>query len=161
MLKYQITEQEYNEALRLSKETKLKRVEKRLQIVIRRYEGESDEAIAKSLRYHPKSISRICKQFKEQSAKEFARHKYGGNRQVVSDEKEAEILESFRKEAEDGQVIRATDIKKVFDEHRGKDTGRGYIYMLLKRHKWRLVVPRGAHPQKASEAEIEASNRGI
>ena len=161
MSKHKITEQEYHEALRLSDETKLKRVYKRLQVVIRRYEGESDDEIANSLKYHPKSISRICKQFKEQSAKEFARHKYGGNRQAVSTEKEAEVLAGFKKEAEAGQVVRASKIKKAFDELRGKDTGRGYVYMLLKRHKWRQVMPRGAHPQKASEAEIETSNRGI
>lgn len=102
MAKYKITEQEYREAKALSRENNLKRVDKRLQVVIRRYEGESDEVIASSLKYHPKSISRICKQFKEQTVEEFARHKYGGNRQVVSDEKEIKILESFRKEAEAG-----------------------------------------------------------
>jgi hypothetical protein len=31
--------------------------------------------------------------------------------------------------------------------------------MLLERHDWRMVMPRGKHPKKASEAEIEASKK--
>ena len=73
--------------------------------------------------------------------------------------KEAEILEYFMKAAVAGQVVRASDIKKAFDALRGKDTGRGYIYMLLERHNWRMVMPRGAHPQKASDEAIEASKK--
>ena len=120
-----------------------------------------DEAIANKLSYHPHYISQLCADFKKQGLEAYAKHKYGGNNQAVDTQKEAEILESFREAAEAGQVVRATDIKKAFDEYRGKDTGRGYIYMLLARHDWRQVMPRGAHPQKASDEDIEASGRGI
>ena len=89
----------------------------------------------------------------------YAKHKYGGNNQVISTEKEKEILDNFKEKAKTGQVVRATDIKKAFDKHRGKDTGRGYIYMLLDRHDWRMVMPRGAHPEKASDEDIEASKK--
>ena len=77
----------------------------------------------------------------------------------MSDDEEREILDKFRKEAEQGKVVTAWEIKKAFDEVRGKDTGRGYIYMLLERHKWRMVVPRGKHPMKASDEDIEASKK--
>ncbi len=53
----------------------------------------------------------------------------------------------------------ANSIKKAFDKKRGKDTGRGYVYMLLKRHKVRKVMPRTAHPKKATEEVIEASKK--
>ena len=40
-----------------------------------------------------------------------------------------------------------------------KDTGRGYIYMLLKRKGYRKVMPRSKHPKKAKEEAIEASKK--
>ncbi len=61
--------------------------------------------------------------------------------------------------AQKGEIVTVADIKAEFDRVIGKDTGRGYIYMLLKRHNWRLVMPRSRHPKKADEAEIEASKK--
>ena len=158
-MKHLITKQEYEDAKEFARKNKLKRVDKRLQVIILRYEGLTDAEIADKLGYHEKYVGQLCADFKRDGLLEYARHKYGGNNQAVDAQKEAEILESFREAAEAGQVVRATDIKKAFDEYRGKDTGRGYIYMLLKRHDWRQVMPRGAHPQKASDEDIEASKK--
>lgn len=159
MKKHIITDQEYGIAKKLSKETKLKRVERRLQVIILRYEGLKDIEIAEKLNYTRKRVSQLCAEFKKVGAEEYARHKYGENAQKLSDDEEREILDKFRKEAEQGKVVTAWEIKKAFDEVRGKDTGRGYIYMLLERHKWRMVVPRGKHPMKASDEDIEASKK--
>ena len=160
MSKYKITEQEYNEVLELVKINKLKRVDRRLQVIVLRYEGFSNEEIAGRLGYSGKqSISRLCADFKRQGLEKYAGHKYGGNHRALDDAKEQEILDGFRTKAELGQQVTAVDIKKAFDEERGKDTGSGYIYMVLKRHKWRMVMPRGKHPKKATEAEIEASKK--
>jgi len=160
MSKYTITEQEYNEVLKLIKVNKLKHVDRRLQVIILRYEGFSNEEIADRLGYFGKqSISRLCADFKKQGLKMYAKHKYGGNHKALDDTKEKEILDSFRAKAELGQQVTAVDIKRAFDEERGKDTGSGYIYMVLKRHKWRMVMPRGKHPKKATEVEIEASKK--
>jgi len=158
--KYIITEQEYAEVKRLEKQNKHKSVNRRLQVIILRYEGMKDSEIARKLNYSSnKTISRLCTDFKKQGLAEYARHKYGGNNQAVDSAKEKEILDSFREKAESGKVVTAADIKRAFDEHRGKDTGRGYIYMLLERHNWRMVMPRGKHPKGANEAEIEASKK--
>lgn len=61
--------------------------------------------------------------------------------------------------AEGGHIITAQDIKRAFDQRIGEDTGRGYIYMLLKRHGGRKVMPRAKHPKKADEEAIEASKK--
>jgi len=159
MAKHIITEQEYSKVLRLAKENKNKRVDKRLQVIILRYEGMTYNEIADKLGYAKSWVSTLCADFKRQGAVEYARHKYGGNHKALDCAKEKEILDSFRAKAEAGQQITAADIKRVFDEERGKDTGRGYVYMVLKRHGWRMVMPRGKHPKKASEAEIEASKK--
>ena len=160
--KHIITEQEYNEVKHLAKLNKHKSVQRRLQVIILRYEGMKDKDIADKLDYSSdKAISRLCAKFKKLGAAEYARHKYGGNNQVIDTDKEKEILESFRIKAEAGQLVTAFDIKKAFDDYRGKDTGRGYIYMLLKRHDWRMVMPRGKHPKRASNEEILSSSRSI
>jgi len=125
--KHIITEQEYNEARCLAKLNKNKRVQRRLQVIMLRYEGMKYKDIAKKLDYSSdKAISRLIADFKAQGVVGYARHKYGGNNQAVDTDKEKEILESFRIKAESGQLVTAFDIKKAFDEYRGKDTGRGY-----------------------------------
>jgi len=83
----------------------------------------------------------------------------GGNNQAVDTATEAKIIDKFRKEAEAGRVVSAVEIKKAFDTHRDKDTGRSYIYSVLERHNWRKVMPRGKHSKGASEAEIEATKK--
>src|SRR5215469_11168250 len=135
MMKHTISEEEYNEVKKLAKSNTNKRVDKRLQVIILRYEGKSDKEIGDKLEYNSKYVSQLCADFKNQGIAKYAKHKYGGNNQAVT--KQKEILDNFSKKAESGQIVTATDIKRAFDEYRGKDTGRGYIYMLLKRHGWR------------------------
>ena len=159
MIKYKITEAEYKAVKEASKRNKNKRVDKRLQVIILRYEGMKDADTGVKLGYSRKCVSRLCAEFKKVGLEEYSRHKYGGNNQAMTTDEETKILESFRKQAESGKVVTAQDIKAAFDKKRGKDTGRGYIYMLLARHKWRIVMPRGKHPKKASEEDIEASKK--
>lgn len=159
MVKHIISEQEYNEVVGLAKANRLKRVDRRLQVIVLRYEGLKDVEIADKLGYSRKRVSQLCAEFKRVGATEYARHKYGGNAQVIDSSREKEILDSFMAKAELGQQVTAVDIKRAFDEERGKDTGSGYVYMVLKRHKWRMIMPRGKHPKKATEAEIEASKK--
>jgi transposase len=159
MKKHTITAEEYEEVKELSKRNKNKRVDKRLQAIMLRYEGKKDCEIAEKLGYSRKWVSNLCAEFKTVGAEEYARHKYGGNHQSLSNEEERLIIDDFKAKAEKGQLVTAQEIKKVFDEKRGKDTGRGYIYMVLARHNWRMVMPRSKHPKKASDEEIESSKK--
>ena len=154
-----ITEEEYMQVKELAKSNKNKRVDKRLQVIILRYEGKKDCEIGEKLGYNRKRVSQLCADFKKDGLEEYARHKYGGNNQALSYEEEKEILNVFEEKASKGEIVTAQDIKKAFDEKRGKDTGRGYIYMLLERHNWRMVMPRGKHPKKANDEVIEASKK--
>ena len=52
----------------------------------------------------------------------------------MSYEEEQAILDIFTAKAEIGQIITVQGIKAEFDRRLGRDTGRGYIYMLLNRH---------------------------
>ena len=108
---------------------------------------------------HPKSVNQMCRRYREQGWAEYARNKYTSHRRALTEEKENEILGRFEKAAEAGQEVTAKEIKAAFDEVRGKNTGSGYIYMLLKRHGWRKVMPRSRHPKAASEEACEASKK--
>jgi len=159
MQKHKISTEEYEAAKVLAKRNMHKRVDKKLQVIILRYEGMKDVEIGEKLGYARKWVSQLCAEFKRVGLEEYARHKYGGNNQALSTEEERAILSEYEQKAVEGQIVTAWEIKKRFDEVRGKDTGRGYIYQLLERHKWRFVTPRSRHPNKASDEEIESSKK--
>jgi len=124
-----------------------------------RYEGKTDKEIAEKLDFHPKRIRQLRAEFAMKGLEEYARHQYGGNSRSLSKEEETTILEKCKEKAASGQIVTVKEIKAAFDEKRGKDTGRGYIYMVLARHGWRKVMPRSKHPKKASDEGIEASKK--
>ena len=159
MQKHKISTEEYEATKAAIKQNMHKRVDKRLQVIILRYEGMKDVQIGEKLGYSRKRISQLCAEFKRVGLEEYARQKYAGNHRAMSVEEEQKILAEFVEKAVEGQVVTAKEIKLRFDEVRGKDTGRGYIYMLLTRHKWRFVMPRSKHPNKVSDEEIESSKK--
>lgn len=159
MKKYIITEQEYKAVKEAARKNKHKRVEKRLQVILLRYEGYKDIEISEKLGYSRKRISQMCAEFKAVGLETYGTHKYGGNNRSLSIDEENEILKGFEERAAKGEIVTVQTIKVAFDEKLGKDTGRVYIYMLLERHGWRKIMPRSKHPQKASDEAIEASKK--
>ena len=159
MRRFQIREEEYRSIQEAEKATKEKNVSRRLRILMMRYEGYKVREIAQITGMGINSISQLCRRYREQGLERFIENKYGGNRRALTEEQENAILERFEKAAEAGQEVTATEIKAAFDEIRGKDTGRGYIYMLLERHGWRKVMPRSRHPKAANEEACEASKK--
>lgn len=156
---YHITEEEYEKIKDAEKGTKDKRISKRLKVLMLRYEGKSNSEIAEKLDLSIDRISHLVSEFKRDGLAEYIRIKYTGNHRNMSYEEEQEILDRFKKAGEAGQIITVKEIKAVFDGKLGRDTGRGYIYMLLARHGWRKIKPRPRHPQRASEEEIAASKK--
>lgn len=156
---YQITEEEYKEIVIREKQTRDKRISKRLRVLMLRYEGKSNPEIAAKLDISTDRLSHLISEYKRVGLEEYVRVKYTGNHRNMSYEKEQEILDRFQEAAKAGQVITVKEIKAAFDEKLGRDTGRGYIYMLLKRHRWRKLKPRSRHPKKASDEEIAASKK--
>ena len=159
MKTYHISEAEYEAAKELAKKNQNKRVDKRLQVILLRYEGLKDREIGEKLGYHRKRVSQLCAEFAEKGLEEYARHKYGGNHRALTDEEEREILNNVSEKAEKGEIVTVREIKDALDEKRGKDTGRVYVYNVLHRQQWRKVMPRSRHPKAADEATVEASKK--
>ena len=152
-------EEEYEAVKAAEKETKDKNTSRRLRVLMMRYEGYKVREIAEITGMRINSISQLCRRYREQGLEEFKRNKATSHRYALPVEKEREILARFEEAAEAGQEVTVQEIKAAFDEERGKDTGRGYIYMVLKRHGWRKVMPRLKHPKAASEEACEASKK--
>ena len=159
MSRFQISEEEYEAIKEAEKGTNDKNVSRRLRVLMLRYEGYKVRELAKIFGMRSNSISQLCRRYREQGLEEFMRNKYTSHRRALTEEQEQEILSRFEKAAEAGKEVTALEIKAAFDETRGKDTGRGYIYALLRRHGWRKVMPRPKHPKAASEEACEASKK--
>ena len=159
MKRFQISEAEYEAIKAAEKAAKGKKESRRLRVLMMRYEGYSASETAKILGINRSSVYLQYNRYKAEGLEEFTRNKYAGNHHALTEAQEKEILDRFEKAAEAGQVVTAQDIKRAFDEVRGKDTGRGYIYMLLERHGWRKVMPRSKHPKAANEEACEASKK--
>ena len=157
---YTISADEYQKLVEAEKQCKDKRTSKKLTVLLIRFSGVSIAETAQRMNCSERKVARLVSEYKKQGLEEFVRCKYaGGNHRSLSEEEENDILAQFEKMAEEGHIVTAQDIKKAFDERIGKDTGRGYIYMLLKRHGWRKVMPRAKHPKKADEEAIQASKK--
>ena len=159
MKRFQLSEEEYQEIKAAEKATKDKNVSRRLRVLMLRHEGNTTTEAGKATGMSRVNVSLVCRRYREQGLEEFVRNKYTSHRRALTEEQENEILERFEKAAEAGQEVTAMDIKAAFDEARGKETGSGYIYMLLKRHGWRKVMPRSKHPKAADEEACEASKK--
>ena len=159
MSRFQITQEEYEAIKAAEQKCRDKKTSKRLQILMLRYEGYKVADIAKIYSTRKEWISQMCRRYREQGLEEFIRNKYTTHHRSLSEAEEAAILLPFEKAAEGGQIVTVKEIKAAFDKVRGKDTGRGYIYMVLKRHGWRKVMPRSKHPKAANEEACDASKK--
>ena len=67
----------------------------------------------------------------------------------MSYEEESALLEAFQKEAETGRIVEVSEIKAAYQEAVGHSIGTAQIYYILRRHKWRKVMPRSKHPKES------------
>jgi transposase len=123
--------------------------------------GKNRKEIAKQTEYTITHVSKIVAKYVDNGISAIAGNNYHANRRNMSLEEEKTMLEKFKKQAETGQIVEVSAIKKAYEEAIGRslDNSRGQIYRVLERHGWRKVMPRSKHPKKASEDEVEASKK--
>ena len=157
MKRFQITEVEYEAIKAKEAATKDKNISRRLRALMLWYEGKSLKQIGEILGMHPMSVNQMCKRYREQGLEEYARNKYTSHWRLLSEEKEAEILNQFK--GQEGKQVTAREIKAALDQACGKDTGRAYVYRVLERNGWSKKMPRSKHPKAANEEACEASKK--
>lgn len=140
MSRFQMSAQEREKIRTAARTTKDETVRRRLNVLLMRCDGYTVREIAERTGLKTGSIFKMCQRYREEGLESFATNKYGGNHRALSEEQERRILSRFEKAAATGQPVQAMEIKAAFDQARGRETGCGYIYMLLKRHGWRRVT---------------------
>ena len=133
---------------------------RKLQAVMLIGENESVKEVAKITLYSEKWVYKLVKEFCVEGFDEFVKDGRGGSHHKnLTDEQENGIINKFRKKAESGQVVSLIHMKKEYDKVRGKESANSTFYAFLQRKQWRRIMPRGAHPKKASDEVIEASKK--
>ena len=154
-----ISEQEYEEIKEAAKKNKNKRVDKKLQVLILRYENKGNEEISSRTGYNARYITTLMGQYKEQGLEEFIRIKQTSHHRNLTVEQEKEVLDRFEQEAEAGHELTVGEMQRGLEETLGRKASHDYAYRVLKRHGWRKVMPRSKHPKAASEEACEASKK--
>ena len=156
---YEITQEQRSEIEGYRRLNKDKNVDKRLRAVQLRSDGYSNKEIAEKVEAHPTVVSRWICNYVKRGIKSILKGNYSGNRRNMSLEQETVFIGTFKEKAEKGELVTVKEIKLAYCEKIGHTCGNGQIYRVLERQKWRKVVPRKEHPNKASEAEIDASKK--
>ena len=157
--RHEITEEQVSELEAARKKNKNKNVEKRLKALILFAGGLKREEIAKQTGFAKSYISEIVTKYDKLGLEAITGNKYHGNRRNMSVVEEAEFLAAWRERAAQGEMIEVSEIKNAYCERVGHSIGGQQIYLVLRRHGWRKVIPRSQHPHKASDEAIEASKK--
>lgn len=159
--KYKLSYEQVQELEGVRKKNKDKNIDDRLKALLMYADGMKHKDIANKTDFAQTYVTELAAKYRKHGIDAICGNNYKGNRRNIGFDEEATLLEAFKTKAESGQVIEVSEIKKAYEEACGitlSDTS-GQIYRVLKRHGWRKVMPRSKHPNKASEAEINASKK--
>lgn len=156
---YEISQEQMVEIESHRKQNKDKCVDKRLRAVQLRGEGYSNKEIADRVEAHSIVVSRWICSYVKNGITAILKGDYSGNRRNLTLEEETKFIDGFKEKASNGELVTVKEIKVAYCKKIGHKCGNGQIYRVLERQKWRKVVPRKEHPNKASEVEIETSKK--
>ena len=158
---YKFSDEQVKELEGAKKKNKDKNVDKRLYALLLRASGEKRSNVSAKTGFCEQYVTELTANYQQNGISSIVENHYYGNHRNMSFEEEAELLQTFTKAAEAGEIIEVSDILRAYEEKLGrscrKDHGR--IYHVLERHEWRKVKPRSRHPKKASPEVIEASKK--
>src|SRR5215813_9714966 len=80
--------------------------------------------------------------------------KGGGQNAYLSFEEEENLLKAFFERAGKGEVVTASQIQPEYEKAVGHAVDPSTVHRVMKRHKWRKVMPRPRHP-KANKQKQE------
>jgi transposase len=86
--------------------------------------------------------------------------KGGRKRFYLNLKQETDILNTLSKEAKQGQIITAKDVKKEIEKKIGHAVSDDYLWDLFHRHNWKKKKPRPKHP-KSKKEEQEAFKKNL
>jgi transposase len=112
--KYNFSNEQVAEIMKIQKENKNKNVDRRLRVLLLYSEGEKCVDIAEKTGYSVTYVSEIVRKFRNNGFVALTENHYRGNRRNMSIEEEKQFLESFKNEAEKGNVVVTNIIKRAY-----------------------------------------------
>ncbi len=140
-MRHRYTEQDQEIIKAARKSNRDKQVERRLEAIALRAAGKNAKEISEITGYHPAYISQLMAKYRDGGIEAVTRYHHGGNKRNMSFAEEAELLEPFRQRASQGQPIKVSEIKEVYEKTVGHTIGGSQIYYVLQRHGWRNAMP--------------------
>lgn len=158
-MKYIFTEEDKQKIEQARKENKDKQIERRLKVLSLRIEGKKEREIVELTGFHRSHVCSIISKYFKEGLSAISEKHYKANRRNMSHDEEVKFLEAYKKEAEQGHILMIKEIEIAYEIKVGHKISSGQIYRVLRRHKWRKVMPRSKHPKKAEAEAIEASKK--
>lgn len=84
--------------------------------------------------------------------------KGGRHHEYITVEEEQNLLGTFFERAKKGELVTNKQIKQAYEQKVGHKINEVTIYRLLKRHRWRKVMPRPYHPQANKQEQEDFKN---
>lgn len=111
------------------------------------------EQVASILGASASAIDRLMKKFRRGELKDRTEKNLGGGRNhfLLTPQEEAAILKPFFEKASNGELVGIDELKQAFEAKLGSEVTQDYMYKMLKRNKWRKVVPDKEHPKNDPE----------
>ena len=147
--KYTFTSKDLEIIKDARKKNKDKRAEVRLHVLELRAEGKRAKEIAEIVGVSAPYVSQLSAKYFSGGIEAIAGNHYGGNRRNMSVEEEEAILKPFYERAEKGEIVEVSEIKQAYQEKVDHEISSGQIYLVLRRHGWRKIMPRSRHPKKS------------
>ena len=158
--KHVITAIELDEIKATRKNNKDKKIDKRLQVLELYADNLSSQSISELTGYNRAYINAIVNKYIKNGLSALVDNHYSGNHRLLSYAEEAELLAPFIASAEAGQLVSVSEITSAYEKAIGRElNSNGHIYQVLKRHRFRKVMPRSKHPNKASDAVIHSAKK--
>lgn len=156
-----ISEREVHEIQKARKKNKDKNIDRRLEALLLHAAGKKRADIAEKTGYGKQYITELVGEYRKNGLAHYVQKHYKGNHRNLSYAQEEALLETFKKQAEAGQLVEVSAIRAAYEAKLGRsiESSHGHIYRVLKRHGWRRVMPRGKHPKKANDEAVEASKK--
>jgi transposase len=135
-------------------------VRQRLQMILLREDGKTQEEIAELMGVSLSTVNRAHMAYDHGGRAALRPKPKGGRRREnLTLKEEKAFLNQFAKTAGAGELLNIRDVKAAYEKVIGHPTSNSTIYNLLERHGWRKLMPRPFHPKRDPKAQEAFKNR--
>jgi putative transposase len=154
-MKIIFTKDEYSEINKAVEKPPERAIQRKIIAVKMVMESVTADEIRKYTGYNANYVYDIAAKYQAGGIKALCDKRGGGNHRRYSKEKERELFEEVKTEAEKGIFPRISEIRSKIEEKVGEKIPRSTFYEMVHRQKGRKVKPRGQNPGKADQKKLK------